>query len=162
MVSCSYNDENFKKSLDFVYCVEGGYSNHRNDRGGATNFGITQNSYNSYLKRNGLVPQSVKNITKEIADRIYYQDYWCASGANKIDDFAIALILFDSCVNHGVGIGKSLYKKSENNAEKFLNLRRQKYIAIVNHNPSQKVFLKGWMNRIDRLEKYIKNQKETR
>ena len=32
----------FLKAIDIIFGNEGGYSNHRNDKGGATNFGITQ------------------------------------------------------------------------------------------------------------------------
>lgn len=158
MVDC--NNDNFKKALDYLFEAEGGYSNHKNDRGGATNFGITQRTYDFYQKRKGLAPAPVKQITKQEAAQIYYEDYWIKSGADKIEDFSIALILFDSCVNHGVSGGISLYKKAGNNSEKFLNLRREKYKAIAENNSSQKVFLKGWLNRVDKLEKYIKKEQE--
>ncbi len=156
MVYC--NNYRFEKALEYLFQAEGGYSNHKNDKGGATNFGITQRTYDAYQQRKGFAPTPVKQITRQEAAQIYYEDYWIASGADKIDNFPIALILFDSCVNHGVSAGKSLYKKADNNAEKFLNLRREKYKSIVKNNPSQKVFLKGWLNRIDRLEKYIKKE----
>ena len=43
--------ENFQKALEFVFHAEGGYSNHKNDRGGATNMGVTQTAYNAYRQR---------------------------------------------------------------------------------------------------------------
>jgi len=48
--------ENFEKALKYLFPVEGGYSNNKHDRGGKTNMGITQNTYNYYLKnkRQGL------------------------------------------------------------------------------------------------------------
>lgn len=155
MAACDNDRGNFDKAVDYLFEIEGGYSSHKNDKGGATNFGITQCTYNAYRKRKGLAPLAVKQITKQEAQQIYYEDYWIASGADKIDDFALALVLFDSCVNHGLGAGRTLYKKSNGNVQAFLNFRREKYKAIVEHNPSQKVFYNGWMNRINKLEKYI-------
>lgn len=149
----------FYKAMEYLLCAEGGYSNHKLDKGGVTNFGITQKTYNLYLKKHSFKEKSVKTITKDEVFQIYYEEFWLPAGAEKIDDFAIALILFDACVNHGLSTGKTLYKKSNNNVSSFLNLRREKYNAIVANNPAQKVFLKGWMNRINRLEKFINEQK---
>lgn len=150
------NDINFKRALNYIYSVEGGYSNHKNDRGGKTNYGITQKTYDEFRKNRKLLPLSVKDIKKEEADLIYYKNYWCASGANKISDFSMALVLFDSCVNHGVSAGKLLYKKSENDIDNFLKLRKEKYKNIVEKNPSQKIFYNGWINRLKKLKNYIK------
>ncbi len=148
-------DANFNKAVGFVLKSEGGYSNHKYDKGGATNYGITQASYNSFRIRKKIPPQEVKKITKDEAIKIYYEDYWLKSGADKVSDFALALVLFDSSVNHGVGCAKKLYSQSGGNVNKFLELRKEKYKKIVQANPTQKVFLKGWMNRINNLENYI-------
>ncbi len=149
-------DKNFEKALSFVLQMEGGYSNNKYDKGGKTNFGITQTTYNSFRTKKGLSVKPIKNITKEEASTIYYENYWLASSANKIANFALAVVLFDSCVNHGVSSGLSLYKQSGSDVNKFLDLRREKYKRIVKLNPSQKIFLNGWLNRISKLEKFIK------
>ena len=151
----------FEIAMKYLYSVEGGYSNNKADRGGATNFGITQSTYNAYRKNKGKVVQSVHNITKDEVEEIYYNNYWCLSGANKVKNKAIALILFDSAVNHGVVTAKQMYVHSGGNIEKFLNLRLEKYNAIAKRNPSQKIFLKGWNNRINKLRSFIaQNYKE--
>lgn len=145
----------FEIAMKYLYSVEGGYSNNQADKGGATNFGITQATYNSYRKNKGKAAQSVHNITKNEVEEIYFNNYWCLSGANKVKNKAIALILFDSAVNHGVGTAKQMYVRAGDNVENFLNLRLEKYNAIVKRNPSQKVFLKGWNNRINKLRSFI-------
>lgn len=145
----------FETAMKYLYSVEGGYSNNKADKGGATNFGITQATYNSYRKNKGKAAQSVHNITKNEVEEIYFNNYWCLSGANKVKNKAIALILFDSAVNHGVGAAKQMYIRAGDNVENFLNLRLEKYNAIVKRNPSQKVFLKGWNNRINKLQSFI-------
>lgn len=35
----------------------------------------------------------------------------------------------------------------------MLNLRKAKYLETVKNNPSQDIFLQGWLNRINNLEK---------
>ena len=39
----------FETALLFVLKWEGGYVNNKYDKGGATNYGITQNTYNNWL-----------------------------------------------------------------------------------------------------------------
>ena len=65
---------NFKKALKFVLKWEGGYVNNPHDKGGATNKGITQNTYNTWLKSLSLAPRDVKNITQEEVEQIYYKN----------------------------------------------------------------------------------------
>jgi lysozyme family protein len=149
-------NDNFNKAMLYLFQVEGGYVNNKNDKGGATNLGITQKTYNAFLKKYGLIEKSVRDISKKEATQIYYENYWISSTADKISDFPLALITFDSAVNHGVSIAKTLLKQSNNDFYKFLNLRKEKYKAIVQKNPSQKVFYKGWLNRLTRLENYLK------
>lgn len=93
--------DNFDKCLDVILGHEGGYSNHSNDRGGATNFGITQKTYDTWRTKNKFKKQSVKNITRQEIDLIYYSMYWepskCDILPNKID-----CLIFDIAVNSGV------------------------------------------------------------
>ncbi len=150
-------DKNFEKALDFVMKSEGGYSNHIADKGGATNYGITQGTYNAYRKRIMQPFADVKNITKEEAVKIYYDEYWLKSGACNIDDEALAVCYFDACVNHGINGAKNLLNQANNNTKVFLELRRERYKKIAAKNSSQRVFLHGWLNRIHNLEVYIKS-----
>ena len=71
------NSELFKKALKFVLKWEGGYVNDPDDKGGATNKGITQCTYNGWLKTKGLKPKDVKNITDVEVAQIYYQNTLC-------------------------------------------------------------------------------------
>lgn len=148
-------DINFQKAINHLFKLEGGYSNNKDDKGGETNYGITQKTYSLYLKKKNIQNKTVKEITKEEATNIYYEEYWLLSGANKISDFKLAYLLFDSCVNHGLYVGKNLYEKSNGEFTQFLNLRRDKYFAIVKSNQTQKIFLKGWLNRLSYIEKFV-------
>ena len=145
-------DLNFQKAIKYLFKLEGGYSNNKYDKGGETNYGITQKTYSAYLKKQNIQNKTVRTITKEEATKIYYEEYWLLSGANKITDFKLAYLLFDSSVNHGVSCSKRMYKNSQADFNKFINLRREKYYSIIKNNQTQKIFLKGWLNRISYIE----------
>lgn len=149
------NNELFFKALAFVGTVEGGYVNHPLDRGGATNKGITQATYDKWNRAHCLAQKDVKYISENEAQLIYYQYYWCEAGCNNYSP-KFAVLCFDTAVNHGVGRVKQFLEASEYKyPDKFLEARRSFYKRIVEKNPNQKVFLKGWMNRVDKLEKFI-------
>lgn len=78
--------ENFEVALQFLFPSEGGYINDKDDKGGPTNMGVTQSTYNAYRKRKGLPVKDVKYITKSEAVNLYYEDYWKVSGADNIAD----------------------------------------------------------------------------
>lgn len=145
----------FRKALDFILAAEGGYVNNPNDFGGETNFGITKSTYDAYRKQKSLPKQSVKFISSNEIEEIYYKKYYLASGADKLTDKKLALVHFDTAVNMGISRANNLLTLSHGNVQEYLRLRKNKYIQFANV-PSQKIFLKGWLNRICRLENYIK------
>lgn len=156
-------DKKFKSSVDFIFSVEGDYSNHKADKGGATKYGITQEVYNQYLRDKKAdtgnkkleTKKDVKNITKAEAEEIYFNNYYNKSGASQVTDKKIALLLFDTAVNCGVEKAREMYKKAGNNVEKFLALRQEHYDNIIKNDASQKKFQKGWNNRLAKLRKEL-------
>ena len=89
----------FQACAPFIYKEEGGYSNTPGDNGGPTNKGITQKEYSPWLRKKGLSPASVRNITKVQADEIYWFNYWlphCPDLPPGID-----LSFFNMAVNGG-------------------------------------------------------------
>lgn len=149
------SDKTFQKALKFLYEAEGGYTNNKNDHGGATNLGITQSEYNEFLKKNKLPNKNVRNITKTEATKIFHDEYWVTSGAYKEKDPKKAIALFDTAVLHGPGRAKTFYKQSNGDLDKFLAIRKQSYNAIVARDSSQKEFYKGWNNRVANLKTYL-------
>ena len=146
----------FRQALGFVRQAEGGYANNPADKGGATNLGITQGTYNSWRKSNKLPSKDVKSITEGEATAIYKKNYWDASGAGKLakTNPALAQVHFDTAVNMGVGRASQLLKMSGQDPNKYLAIRQQKYNEFA-QNPSQKQFLEGWTNRNENLKKSI-------
>lgn len=147
--------ENYLKALKYVLSREGGYSNNKYDLGGETNKGITHITYDTYCKSKGLPQKSVKHITdQEVAD-IYYNNYYKASGADKLKDPGLALVVFDTAVNMGVSRANKFLQESNGDVNKYLSLRKEKYKEFVKHNPRQEKFLQGWTNRVNHLQKYV-------
>ena len=147
--------QTFKKALQFVLKWEGGFSDNPNDYGGRTNKGITQNTYNSWLKAHGKASKDVKSITDSEVEQIYYKNYWLAAGCDMMtDDFAI--LSFDTAVNMGVNRVNEFLKAAKwASPEKFILARAEKYNEFANV-ASQRQFLHGWLNRLFDLKNTLK------
>lgn len=90
---------------------EGGYVNHPADRGGATNWGITQ----AVAKQYGYLGD-MQNLPKAKAEEIYRSIYWLKP---KFDDVAqvypkVAEEMFDTGVNMGPGIAARFLQEALN------------------------------------------------
>jgi lysozyme family protein len=62
------------ETLNFIIQNEGGYVNNPNDRGGPTNFGVTQATLSNYLGRQASI-EEVRNMTVETAKEIFTRNY---------------------------------------------------------------------------------------
>lgn len=144
----------FEKALKFVLKWEGGYVNNPNDKGGATNKGITQTTYNNWLRSKGQNYKDVRNITDSEVKEIYYNNYWLKAGCDKMSE-KFAILAFDTAVNMGVSRVQEFLKYAKyTNTDKFIIARIRKYNEFAKYG-NQKVFLQGWLNRILDLEQYI-------
>ena len=146
-------DKKFYTLLDYVFADEGGFSNHKNDRGGRTNFGVTQTAMNEYTRKRNLPHKDIKNITKEEAAKIYYEDYYLKSGADKQKDIRDAYILFDTAVNFHPITSKNMFKQANGNFYNMLDIRLKQHLKEIQNDPTQAVFKQGWINRVKRIEK---------
>lgn len=86
---------NFDQAIDFVLRFEGGYSNHPEDNGGETNFGITE----KVARENGYQGQMLA-LPLDFARRVYREKYWDALKLDQLPAWA-RLPVFDSAVNSG-------------------------------------------------------------
>lgn len=144
----------FDKTFSFILAREGGYVNHPNDSAGATNKGVTQAVYDQYRKSLNMPEQSVLHIEPSEVKNIFTDSYWKPM-VNLGVSGAYLFCLTDLCYNSGVSRARNFHKIANGDVKKLIQLRREFYNKIVKNNPSQKVFLKGWMNRIDEVEKYV-------
>lgn len=149
------NSDIFQKALSFVLKWEGGYVNNPNDKGGATNMGITQYTYNSLLVSQGKTRKDVKFISFAEVKEIYYKNYWLKTGCDKMTK-VFAVICFDTAVNMGISRVREFLKIANwTDTEKFLNAREAKYREFATYG-NQKIFLQGWLNRLNALRKFVK------
>ena len=96
---------NFKKAFKEIIGIEGGYVNNINDKGGETKFGISKKAYPNL---------DIKNLTLRQAEDIYYNDYWFELKLDYINDYNIALELFDTAVNMGRYKASTILQESLN------------------------------------------------
>lgn len=158
--------EPFTSLVTDVIRKEGGYVNHPLDRGGETKYGITKRNY-PHL--------DIRSLTTQQAAQIYYDDYWKANGLDLHYPSEIQGYAFDCFVNHGrktfgkilqyalndcghdlivdgiIGVKTIKALREQNDSRYFLlqlKIRRiYMYGLIVVSNPSQLVFLLGWLKR---------------
>ncbi len=88
---------NFEQAFTKLIGHEGGYSNHVDDPGGETNWGVTKR----VAQENGY-HGSMRDFTKDDAMAIYDRMYWIKISADSLPD-AVRFDAFDAAVNSGVG-----------------------------------------------------------
>jgi len=151
----------FNQAVAVIFLHEGGYAKNESDPGGETNFGISKRSYPEV---------DIYNLTKERAKHIYLRDYWKPLNLYMIDNANVCLELFDFAVNAGPsravkmaqklagtkedgqlgGITANAINEFEGDFVKiFKHARVIYYEALVKNKPSLKIFLKGWLRRVD-------------
>lgn len=75
--------------------IEGGFSDHPDDRGGATNFGFTREA----LKTLNYKKENPEELTVEEAKDLYYRGYMLPNKYDQIKDFDIACRMLDLAVH---------------------------------------------------------------
>lgn len=92
----------FSKALSKVLRWEGGWSDHPNDSGGATNKGITLATYRS-VYGNGKSKEDLRRITDDEVVFIYRKNFWDVMKGDLIRSQSLAELIFDFIVNSGTG-----------------------------------------------------------
>lgn len=117
----------------------------KGDSGGDTKFGIDAASHPGV---------NIKNLTLKTATDIYFKE-WKEANIEQYN-FPFGECVFDCNVNSGAGRTKSIMKITGTDSVKFLKEREAFYNRLANSVPKDKVFLKGWINRITNLATYLK------
>ena len=168
--------ETFKSIIPIILKHEGGFVNHPKDPGGATNYGIsirylkTLGEYGDIDGDGDVDIDDIKALTPEKASQLYFRDYYLPIKANKYKNKLVALHILDHAVNAGVQTGIKVLQRAlnvdddgiignvtlnaENNAsdniiQSIINERIKYYNNVVQNNPKLKIFLKGWLNRVN-------------
>ena len=85
----------FDTFIERILSHEGGYSNHPQDKGGETNWGITK----AVAQENGYTG-SMRSMSRTQAIGIYKRKYWDAVRGDQLPN-PLAFQVFDASVNHG-------------------------------------------------------------
>jgi lysozyme family protein len=171
-------NDSFDTAMKFVLQWEAGYSNHPADQGGETNRGITSAVYMAYRSKRGLPGRSVRLISDLEVREIYRVQYWDAVGTSLLPP-KLALCHFDWAVNSGTNRAiKTLQRLVGVSADGTLGPLTKQAIAAATathqeiwlcdrYNAireayyrrwgvgSQRVFLDGWLNRLNALRLLI-------
>lgn len=161
--------------VEHILETEGGFVNHKADRGGATKYGVTQGTLSLWLKRLASV-DDVRNLTKETAEEVYKSTYYYGPRIDTLPE-ALQPQIFDMSINHGPRraivllqdvlnvagytcssdgvLGPTTRKLAEQAYTAMgsylinaISERRELfYNAIVAGDPRQAAFINGWIKR---------------
>lgn len=93
---------NFGNALARILVYEGGKVDDPKDPGGRTNKGITQRTFNAWLRSKGSGARDVYTITDTEVAAIYEHEYWARVTGDELPA-GLDLVMFDAAVNSGVG-----------------------------------------------------------
>jgi len=93
--------QNFAAALSAVLKSEGGQVDDPADPGGKTDFGITQATFDAWLRKHGDAVRDVATIAPDEVAAIYRAEYWDRIAGDSLPP-GIDLALFDYAVNSGV------------------------------------------------------------
>jgi lysozyme family protein len=170
------SDPLFEAAMPFVLRWEGGFVDHPADPRGATNKGVTQAVYDAWRRRQGLPRRSVRRIEAAEVHALYEAGYWQPAKCPLLWQ-PLDLVQFDTAVNMGTGraarflqqavgatVDGDIGPATERRVAEcdrgqamvnYCNARESFYRGIVARKPSQQVFLKGWLNRLNALRKQV-------
>jgi lysozyme family protein len=145
--------QNREAAISKTLTYEGGYSNHPNDPGGPTNWGITIYDARLYWKPNATA-EDVKAMPKSVAIDIYRKKYWAKMGCDDRragEDF----VDFDYGVNSGTGRVFNLRKvldPKKLSAVEYVKQACAARLSFLHALRTWSVFGKGWGRRVADVE----------
>ena len=155
--------ENYQECLEMILHHEGGYVNHPEDPGGATNLGVTKRVYEEWVGRTVTLDKMEQLQVSDVAP-IYKKNYWDRVKGDQLPS-GLDLCVFDfgvnagpvrsakmlqSCVDateDGVIGPKTLARVSEQDTEELIKLfsvKREEYYKSLKH---FETFGRGWLRR---------------
>jgi len=156
---------NFLIAFDKLLKHEGDYSDHKDDPGGKTRYGVTE-----AVAREAGYRGDMRELPLDLAQRIYKERYWDAVQAESLPA-DVRYIVFDGAVNSGVAqsakwlqracgvkddgvIGPQTIRAanalSPDGLKRKILAQRLRFMATLSN---WQVFSRGWANRIcDLLE----------
>ena len=139
-------------------------TDHPNDPGGLTRYGICKRNYPDL---------DIKNLTRNQAIEIYFKDYWKPMNLLDIYDENLVLQIFDMGVNAGIRTAIKMVQRiveaepdgivgpetiglindyPDDLVDLYKQERKKYYFNLARRKPKMQVFLQGWINRVDRTK----------
>ena len=157
----------FDVDVEHIFVSEGGYVDHPEDPGGATNMGITFRTLQDW-RGTRITKSDVKNLSKDEAKAIYKENYWDPLRASELPK-GVALVVFDAGVNSGISRSSRWLQKvlgveadgrigpitlkaaNEADPVKLVNDLCDHRIGWLRRLRTWKTFGKGWSRRVNRV-----------
>lgn len=131
--------------------------------------------------------ETIRKLTPEQVRTLFRHEFWDPLKLDELP-VRVATLIYDAAVNHGPAQAVRFAQRGHNACTTFgqklavdgilgietrkalrratpkvlgecLNARRNFYDSIVARDSSQRVFLRGWLNRVHALEKYLEELK---
>ena len=166
----------YKRLVPFVLSHEGGFVNNRHDHGGATNMGITLATWKKVgydIDHDGDIDvDDLKKLGVKDFERVFKRNFWDRWHADSIVNQSVADILVDwlwASGRYGISLPQTILHvqsdgivgdktvhavNSANQHRLFDDIKARRILfthRIVQSDPSQRIFLNGWLKRINDL-----------
>lgn len=160
------------KYAPLLHSLEKGISNRASDRGGFTVDGVTLATFRQFYGQDK-TEADLRNMTRPQWRHIMKTGYWDVCKADQIEDQKLAELIVDWCVNSGIARIRNVQSILEvrpdgcvgpvtlaainggDTAELYRRIMAARtgwFERIVRNDPRQMLNLRGWMNRLRRLE----------
>ncbi len=168
----------FAAAVAHVFEIEKGFVLSPVDHGGPTNFGITLATLAAH-RGHPVSGLDIQNLTKPEAEAIYLTQFWQPYGLDYLVSPMVATVVFDQVVNRGPRIavralqsvlqstwapslgvdgvlGETTALAANQAPERLLTIKliteaQRGYLDIWKADPTQGVFVRGWVSRTWRL-----------
>ena len=176
----------FEKAHDFVSRWEGGYVDNPADPGGATNYGISLRFLKGKgldigdIDGDGDIDvDDIRALTLDKAKALMRRNFWDVFPLDNVKPLC-AMVIYDTAVNMGVGYAKKMTQQAlgvavdgrwgpltwgalklcndRKTAAAMCHIRRERYCELARNNPALGAFLKGWLRRVDALEREVEHE----
>lgn len=164
--------DNFKKALSLVLVHEGGWSDHKDDPGGATMNGVTLETFRRHYG-NDRTKHDLRGIAQQQLEHVYKTGYWDVCHCDDMPS-GVDYALFDVAVNSGPAKAAKLLQGAlgltQDGVVGFQTLQRAvslpptlvieklcaRRLQFLQGLKTWPVFGKGWSHRVADVQKQAK------